>query len=509
MSEAAFSSAYAAEDKGPSIITTICIIVGISTVFVLARLFVRLKVLGQAHADDYLTVLSLFLSYVTVGLEVWAVRSGNGRHADTLSESQKSAAILSTISGFAPNVLAYTVPKFACVALLVKILNPSRAHRVILWSLAAGCLVLVLLCIIILFAQCSPSNAQWDFGVVDKRCWSPWVLIYVAIVTGAYSAALDLYLAVYPATVLMKLQMNIRKKIALSVALGIGSISCFISIYKSTRLPSLASQDFTYDSADLVVWTVIEGNTLIIACCIPILGPLVELALGCRFLSSTDRRYQKQSDTAGLRSGAIEMDGSRSVPRKGNAYGRTSTLIHSGRRKDEASSQESILEGGESPAQQNTGIMRTDAVTISYDLKSKIGDEDAAIHTNWDKVVLQAKDFSKCPFSLTTRIDPNLSWFLRLWLATLNKLFQLPKPVSGILLVVLILFLRLQINVVPSHANFFRSSPLLWCQFAPIQFPKLLFHSLYPVTRPELRKLTLTLRVNRDVQCCFLFKLQH
>ncbi|TDZ23990.1 hypothetical protein Cob_v003353 [Colletotrichum orbiculare MAFF 240422] len=371
MSEAAFSSAYAAEDKGPSIITTICIIVGISTVFVLARLFVRLKVLGQAHADDYLTVLSLFLSYFTVGLEVWAVRSGNGRHADTLSESQKSAAILSTISGFAPNVLAYTVPKFACVALLVKILNPSRAHRVFLWSLAAGCLVLVLLCIIILFAQCSPSNAQWDFGVVDKRCWSPWVLVYVAIVTGAYSAALDLYLAVYPATVLMKLQMNIRKKIALSVALGIGSISCFISIYKSTRLPSLASQDFTYDSADLVVWTVIEGNTLIIACCIPILGPLVELALGRRFLSSTDRKYQKQSDTAGLRSGAIEMNGSRSVPRKGNAYGRTSTLIHSGRGKDEASSQESILEGGESPAHQNTG---------------KVGEQNAAIHMKWDRV---------------------------------------------------------------------------------------------------------------------------
>ncbi|KAJ0165992.1 hypothetical protein CTA2_9207 [Colletotrichum tanaceti] len=255
MSEITMSEDYAAEDKGPNIMLTICIIVGVSTLFVAARLFVRIKMLGQTHLDDHLTVLSLLLSYLTVGLEIWAIRCGNGRHADTLSQQQQSAATLSTISGFPPNVLAYTVPKFAVVALLVRILNPGRVHRMVLWSLAAVCLVLVSLCIIILFAQCSPTYAQWDFSVTDKKCWSPWVLVNVAIVTGAYSAALDLYLAVYPAAVLMRLQMNIKKKTALSVALGIGSISCFVSIYKSTRLPSLASRDFTYDSAELVVWT--------------------------------------------------------------------------------------------------------------------------------------------------------------------------------------------------------------------------------------------------------------
>lgn len=114
-----------------------------------------------------------------------------------------------------------------------------------LWGMAIGCLVLVSLCIIILFAQCTPTRAQWDFTVTEKSCWSPLVLVNVAILTGgkfwstlqgvprdfcllhhapAYSAALDLYLAVYPATVLMRLQMNIKKKIILSTALGIGSM---------------------------------------------------------------------------------------------------------------------------------------------------------------------------------------------------------------------------------------------------------------------------------------------
>ncbi|TKW51445.1 hypothetical protein CTA1_3481 [Colletotrichum tanaceti] len=379
MSEITMSEDYAAEDKGPNIMLTICIIVGVSTLFVAARLFVRIKMLGQTHLDDHLTVLSLLLSYLTVGLEIWAIRCGNGRHADTLSQQQQSAATLSTISGFPPNVLAYTVPKFAVVALLVRILNPGRVHRMVLWSLAAVCLVLVSLCIIILFAQCSPTYAQWDFSVTDKKCWSPWVLVNVAIVTGgneqwpriigshaAYSAALDLYLAVYPAAVLMRLQMNIKKKTALSVALGIGSISCFVSIYKSTRLPSLASRDFTYDSAELVVWTIVEGNTLIVAACIPILGPLVDLALGRRVLSTTDRRYQEQSGTAELQPVSVERKGPRSRPWNGYSVGRTSTVVGSHRDGKDASSQESILEADIAFRQKKgvAGIIRRDDVMI-------------------------------------------------------------------------------------------------------------------------------------------------
>lgn len=40
----------------------------------------------------------------------------------------------------------------------------------------------------------------------------------------AFSAFVDLYLAIYPAIILFKLQMNLKKKLALVVALGIGSV---------------------------------------------------------------------------------------------------------------------------------------------------------------------------------------------------------------------------------------------------------------------------------------------
>lgn len=61
----------------------------------------------------------------------------------------------------------------------------------------------------------------------------------------ALSAFVDLYLALYPAVILARLQMNLRKKIALAVALGIGSVACIVAAYKCTRIPGLASDDFS------------------------------------------------------------------------------------------------------------------------------------------------------------------------------------------------------------------------------------------------------------------------
>lgn len=62
---------------------------------------------------------------------------------------------------------------------------------------------------------------------------------------------MDLYLAVYPAWILARLQMNIKKKIALASALGIGFVACIVAAYKCTRLPGLAKDDFSCTNVTL------------------------------------------------------------------------------------------------------------------------------------------------------------------------------------------------------------------------------------------------------------------
>ena len=52
----------AAEDKGPAIIISMSITTAIATLFIAARLFVRGRLLGKMHWDDYLITVSLVCS---------------------------------------------------------------------------------------------------------------------------------------------------------------------------------------------------------------------------------------------------------------------------------------------------------------------------------------------------------------------------------------------------------------------------------------------------------------
>ncbi|KAI4663737.1 uncharacterized protein J4E78_004155 [Alternaria triticimaculans] len=303
-----------------------------------------------------------------LGLTIAAVQAGNGRHFSVLSDEQKSGAILYTLAGFPPGIFSFGIPKLAVVALLTRITNPSRKHRIFLWAMTGGCLLILFGCVIIIFAQCTPSRSQWDFSV-QGTCWSPWILIYYAIVAGTISAVVDLYLAIYPAVVLYGLQINLKKKIALSAALGLGSIAAAVAVYKSTRLPALASPDFSYDTADITIWTSIEGNSIIIGACIPTLQPLFDRIFG-RGIFGSSRGEQGPSgyrsrSRSGVKLATIGSKTLRSAKQHGKSGVSETTLGHD--------SQDSILSpvfrngSEESKVEPNSGITRTQHLTVEYE----------------------------------------------------------------------------------------------------------------------------------------------
>ncbi|RMY95778.1 hypothetical protein D0864_05278 [Hortaea werneckii] len=318
------------EDRSHAILAIMASLNAITVVFVTARLFVRIKLLRNAGLDDYLIVAAMICSFVNLGISTAAIKSGSGRHFNTLSLEEKSGVIKYTIASFCPGILSFGIPKLAVVALLTKLTEPSRQHRTILWLSSIATLLLLFGCVIILYAQCTPSRSQWDFSV-EGTCWSPWVLVNYAIVAGAVSAFMDLYLAVYPATVLAKLQMSIKKKFAFSVALGIGAVGGIVAAYKCTRLPGLAEEDFSWTTSELVIWTCAEGCAIIIAACIPIMQPLVKMIFRSSTPSHTPYRSHYNTPDVQLSSDLSKLNNGRY---RANVSARHPT---------ESGSQESIL----------------------------------------------------------------------------------------------------------------------------------------------------------------------
>ncbi|KAH6843415.1 hypothetical protein B0I37DRAFT_346927 [Chaetomium sp. MPI-CAGE-AT-0009] len=368
-------------NKGPLILAISFAVTALSTVFVAARLFTRAYIIKKLYLDDYFIFISMVCSWVTVGISSKAVSNGSGRHAVFLTEDQLSHAILYTMVAFVPGILSFGVPKLAVVALLTRMMNPSRLHAIIMWAVAVVCLINLMGCVAILFGQCTPTHSMWTFSVKGE-CWSPMVLVNYSIYAGSFSAFADLYFAVYPAVVLCSLQLNVRKKIALSCALGIGSVATIVAIYKTTRIPGLASPDFVYDTADLTIWTAIEGSTIMIASSIPILKPLMDLVFGHRAFSSNEskKRYEKYGQSrSGQGESGVELS---RQPRKRSRATDTSvsqieTAVDSNsydgnRRSADQDSKTNIVistmakpEASRPPTPPLGAIRRTDRVTVT------------------------------------------------------------------------------------------------------------------------------------------------
>lgn len=82
--------------------------------------------------------LSQVNSIVACGLATKAVSLGLGRHLDTLTPEDQSAVMVWTFAAFFPGLVSFACPKLAVIALLVRLLMPSRFHFCFLWFMGAA-----------------------------------------------------------------------------------------------------------------------------------------------------------------------------------------------------------------------------------------------------------------------------------------------------------------------------------------------------------------------------------
>ncbi|KUL81321.1 hypothetical protein ZTR_10126 [Talaromyces verruculosus] len=241
------------QDRGTVILVAMWTTTSIATIFVAARLYTRAKIVRSLGLDDYLISLSILLGLLFVSLTTAAVGAGDGRHADSLTPHAFEQAALLNTAGFAPGILSFVIPKLGVVALLCRIFNPTQRWKIFLWSFVGGGGLLICGCIVIIYAQCNPTKALWT-GV--GNCWNPSILVDYSIFAGALSAVIDIFLAIYPAVILWRLQLPLRRKVLLLTAFALGACAAVVAVVKCTHIPGLADvSDSTYSTSELVIWT--------------------------------------------------------------------------------------------------------------------------------------------------------------------------------------------------------------------------------------------------------------
>ncbi|KAI3583831.1 hypothetical protein IWW34DRAFT_817285 [Fusarium oxysporum f. sp. albedinis] len=317
------------EDKEPMIIAVCWTFTVLALIFVVARLFI-----------------CAILSNIFVTMSVYW---GNGKHFDVLSLEQKQNTIKWMMAAYVPGIETLGFPKLAVIALLARLLMPGRIHLVVLWSMGIICCLSLTAMVTTLLLQCSPPRALWTL-TMPRDCLAPSKLEGLAFWASSISAFLDFYLAVYPAITLWKLLMPLKKKLILSLALGMGVVCGAIGIVKATGVPTLASQD--------------------VSCLRRFMrpSPILEMLKG-RNIWSTNKgsgkhQYEDYSKQSGQQQPGIEL---KDKPRKkADTYGFTI--------QGKEGSEENMVDADKvsrttssRPESPKEGMVRTDQVIVGYD----------------------------------------------------------------------------------------------------------------------------------------------
>ncbi|KAL8689249.1 MAG: hypothetical protein Q9224_004685 [Gallowayella concinna] len=346
----------------------VCIALPVLMVIVVTmRGYTRFKILNSVGPDDWITFASAICAIIYAGLCIGQSRFGLGLPLELRPK---------------PNIRQYSVINFAgrpfymigilgfkvalCWAYL-RILkaSPNPHYKNLILMVMAGAIIGHVAGTFVLIFQCSPVSKSLE-PKTPGHCLPNDATFYgLAAVTIVF----DVIIFFLPIPLLLKLSINIKKKIALVCVFMLGLLTTVCSVLRMIQIIAIARSG---NSTMLVLWGVIELNVGIILTCIPTLGPLFPSLTGGTTLDPSQNGYKLNS-----------------VPRKGTKGSRVqasmaapgayrpdlagTTLAHG---SNSSSSQEEIL-GIKAHEAAQYGI-RDDDILKTTDIRVSIDDPERA-----------------------------------------------------------------------------------------------------------------------------------
>ncbi|KAH7178966.1 uncharacterized protein B0J16DRAFT_346139 [Fusarium flagelliforme] len=260
---------YPVRDKHHSINIMITSIITISGVVVGLRFYDKLVYKSGLHLDDYLifgclllaiansTVVIYGLSEHGLGQDIWLF--GPGTITTYLKYLYVGQALYATET--------FTIK--ICVLSFYLRIFPGNTTRMIIWSTIGVSVICMIIFDILAIAQCRPISYFWQGwdGLHEGQCIGvnplAWAIAAIGII-------LDLWMLGIPLSEVLFLQMNWRRKVAVSLMFIVGTFVTVVSVLRLRYLVEFGkSTNPTWDGYDTCYWSAIEVNVGIWCACMP------------------------------------------------------------------------------------------------------------------------------------------------------------------------------------------------------------------------------------------------
>ncbi|KAF7513052.1 hypothetical protein GJ744_011318 [Endocarpon pusillum] len=139
------------------------------------------------------------------------------------------------------------------------------------YTIYALCVLYWIAHITLLLRICQPITLQWDPAQGSGHCGD---ITKEEISSSAMNMILDLSIVILPMPSLWSLRISLKKKFAINAILSLGLLVCIISAVRLILVIRNGSEDFTYTSTDVGIFSGSEIYIGWISTSLPTLGPL-------------------------------------------------------------------------------------------------------------------------------------------------------------------------------------------------------------------------------------------
>ncbi|RAK97431.1 uncharacterized protein BO80DRAFT_363982 [Aspergillus ibericus CBS 121593] len=244
---------------------------GLGIILMAARCFAASRLVHKIATDVYLAIATFILGAASMVMLTLGASYGLGLPQTLLSFNDSKMALLYGWINQLLALVAIGLGKLTMVAFLEQIQGyHTKARSIFLWSLAGSNLIVNCIAAILMMLQCSPRRLLWEAYAKGGCPWRTRIQIF-GYIQGPWSAFCDFLLALYPMTILARVQaFSILTRIGLCALMGCGIIAGACAIVKTVQLTILTRiNDPTEQLGTVIVWNQTEMWVVFIVSCIP------------------------------------------------------------------------------------------------------------------------------------------------------------------------------------------------------------------------------------------------
>lgn len=244
---------------GPAIIAVSTVMLTLSTVFVVGRVWINMRRLRVA---DYFTVIGYVLHVAYVGLLLSTIKFAG--HQWDIPACWFDATYMNIL--FAEGIIFSPATFFAKSAILLLYLQIFASHKgmriaVYVGIIFAGLIYWPTIPLDVAFNASHPGES-WADNLAKLLPWG--------VVQGSLAVVLDLYIFILPQPVLWRLNMSLRKRIAVMAVFFTALVGVVTSVVGLVyRAALLTTIDMVYTQYRCLICVVVENSIALIIGCVP------------------------------------------------------------------------------------------------------------------------------------------------------------------------------------------------------------------------------------------------